>query len=596
MTYFSKGLPSVGHLAGQRNIGRIILRSLLCALLCTTSCTLYSCVGYSPKNQEFESTWSVEDLSEDAQIAYNHLVLSEALDKGDMPTALLAVDELIRLAPSPDLYIQKALLLSQAERPEEAIASMRSGALEYPNDYSMHTILAELLEQDDRHNEALAVLDGCAARYKSMSPAERKEHQHEIDSLRQFGVYILLNSRRFNEAELRLKAIPAREKTATLLYYEIILLRNQGKERLAQAKLSELVKKYPNFTDGWLTLASDMEKKGNYKGAARFYNKALETSPVTEIYLRMLAAQIKAGDTAQAQSQVISSPFSSEVKIQAAIIFMEAQKYKASRAILLTLQNNIFAADDVTMYLGMIAYDTGEHVPECLERLRNISPDARNRARMMHLKALLHIKDNDYPSALKTATALRDEYPDNRDNWSLLAELANASKNYKLSESVSREALEQWPEDLALMYSLAMSLSGQKHNDQAIPILENILRLDESSIMGQNALAYTLALEKRELSRALMLARRALSGDPENASIIDTLAWVHYQIGNYDEAWKNIKMCVAQDIDDAVVWDHYGDIAKAVGDNAAARTGYTRALSLDHDNSSEIRKKLQSLE
>lgn len=595
MTYSSTGLPNEGRLAGQRNFGRIILRSLLCALICATALSLHSCVGHAPQDEGAEGSWSTDTLSEDAQIAYNHLTLGEALDKGDIATALFAVGELIRLGPAPDFYIQEALLLSQDERPEEAIASIRGGALKYPDDYSLHTIWAELLEQAGRHDQALAVLDGYAARYASMSRAERKEHQHEIDSIRQFGVYILLNNRRFDEAGARLKAVPPRENTPTLLYYEIVLLRNQGKERLAQSKLYELVKNYPNFTDGWLTLASDMEKRSDYKSAARFYNKALETSPVTEIYLRMLSAQIKAGEAARAQSQVIASPFSSEVKIQAAIIFMEAKEYKASRAILLTLQHNLFAADDVALYLGMIAYDTGENVEECLERLRHISPDARNRARMMHLKALLHIRANDYPSALETATALRDEYPENRDHWSLLAELANVSKNYKISESVSREALEQWPEDIPIMYSLAISLSGQKRNAEAIPILEDILLMDEDSITGLNALAYTLAEEKRELSRALTLARRALSGDPENPSIIDTLAWVYYQMGNYGEAWKNIKMCVAQGVEDAVVWDHYGDIALAVGDKASARTGYTRALELKPDNSGEIRKKLQNL-
>lgn len=594
MIYSQNGRFSQRPLADGTKIQRVIFRLFLCALL-AAALLVHGCTGVTPDDDEPKGGTTVEELSPESQIAYNHLILGEALEKGDTATALSALDRLLELAPAPELYMQAALLLEQDRQRDKAISVIEEGALEYPYDYALHIVWAELLEQSGNSPRALGVLSDYEKSFASLPATERRERINELNGVRQFTVYILLNSRRFDEAEAYIKRVPQSQISPTLLFYEIVLLRNQGQQRLATAKLYDLVKNYPDFTDAWLTLASDMEKSGNYKSAVRFYNKALEISPVTEIYLRMLGAQIKSGDVAGAQNQVISAPFSSEVKIQAALLFMDAKEYKAARAILLTLQSDFFAADDVALYLGMISYDTGENVEESLDRLQDISPDAANRARMVYLKALLHIRDDDYPAALETAQSLRDEYPENKDHWAFLAELANVSKKYKLGESVSREALEQWPEEVPIMYSLAMSLSSQKKNAEAIQVLEDILLLDEKHTMTLNALAYTLAEEKRDLPKALELARKALSSDPENSSILDTVAWVHYQMGSYPEAWSNIKLCVSKGIQDAVIWDHYGDIAKALGYKKSARNGYTKALELKPENSAGIRKKLNNI-
>ena len=190
---------------------------------------------------------------------------------------------------------------------------------------------------------------------------------------------------------------------------------------------------------------------------------------------------------------------------------------------------------------------------------------------------------------------LRDEYPDDKNYWSFLADRANSRKQYPLAEQVSREGLEQWPDEVPLLYALAMSLSFQNRNPEAIPVLENILLLDENFVMALNALGYILAEEKRDLERALDLVNKALKQRPDDVNILDSLAWVYYQMRNYQEAWRIIKKCVATDVGEATIWEHYGDIALAVHNKSEASRGYAKALELDADNSTEIRNKLERL-
>lgn len=51
-----------------------------------------------------------------------------------------------------------------------------------------------------------------------------------------------------------------------------------------------------------------------------------------------------------------------------------------------------------------------------------------------------------------------------------------------------------------------------------------------------NAVAWTLVEQNRELDRALVLAERALNGEPESAAIIDTVATIHWMKGDRKKA------------------------------------------------------------
>jgi tetratricopeptide (TPR) repeat protein len=566
-------------------------RLILCCFLLPLLFLQPSCLPSSPNLEESAN----HILTPEGLFAHKYLVLHEAANNGDTETVSEMIRDLLALDPSPEIYAQTATLLERNNQTDKALEIARQGAGLHPDEYDLHMLLAELLEQRGAIDEALKVLQKYAAHYESMSGDERLDKLKEFTGMRQYIAYLLLERQRTAEAAAYIAAIPRAERSPFILFYEILILRRQKQDAQASAKLRELVRIYPDFTDGWLTLAADMEKKGDYKTAAFFYQKALENSPLGDIYLFMIAAVLKAGDTDAALRKVLETSFNSEIKLRAALLFMTEKKYPEARLILLSLEGEPYLVDDVNLYLGMIAYDSGTDMPEALERLRDISPDAPNRARMLHLKTLLHIRLDDYPAALETARNMRDDYPDVKDNWAFLAELANASKDYTLAENVSREGLEQWPDEIPLLYSLALSLSFQNKNAEAISFLEEILLLDDNHMVTLNTLGYILAEEKRDLERALLLVKKALEQQPDNVHILDSLAWVYYQMDNYHEAWRVIKKCEEKGIDDAVIWDHYGDIALALNNKKDALHGYAKALTLKPDNSIEIRTKLEGL-
>jgi tetratricopeptide (TPR) repeat protein len=81
----------------------------------------------------------------------------------------------------------------------------------------------------------------------------------------------------------------------------------------------------------------------------------------------------------------------------------------------------------------------------------------------------------------------------------------------------------------------------------------------------------------------LELIERALEISPENGAYIDSYAWVHFKLGNHDLALTELKKAVDLLNDDAVIYEHLGDVYKALGNLEEAERSYMRSLEIDPD-------------
>ena len=114
-----------------------------------------------------------------------------------------------------------------------------------------------------------------------------------------------------------------------------------------------------------------------------------------------------------------------------------------------------------------------------------------------------------------------------------------------------------------------------------------------------NSLGYIFADHDYRLPEALEYIRKAVELDPENGAIADSYAWVLFKLKRYEEAKKEILRAVellGEDAD-ATITDHAGDIFFALGDKAAAREYWDKAMKLDGDvDYDAIERKLASVQ
>ena len=109
---------------------------------------------------------------------------------------------------------------------------------------------------------------------------------------------------------------------------------------------------------------------------------------------------------------------------------------------------------------------------------------------------------------------------------------------------------------------------------------------DSSSVAGRrtsSARRYTLADHKRELPRAEQLIRSALAAEPDNPALLDSLGWVLYQRGQYDEAQKALEKAIALSPGEPVILEHLGDVYAKEHDGGRALGAYQKALAAKAD-------------
>ncbi|KQI71748.1 hypothetical protein AN191_11870 [Loktanella sp. 5RATIMAR09] len=119
------------------------------------------------------------------------------------------------------------------------------------------------------------------------------------------------------------------------------------------------------------------------------------------------------------------------------------------------------------------------------------------------------------------------------------------------------------------------------------------LRPDHPQVL--NYLGYSLVERGEKLDEALEMIETAAAERPDNGAIVDSLGWVYFQLGRYEEAVFHLERAASLEPVDPVINDHLGDAFWAVGRETEARFQWHRALSFDPeaDEALRIRDKLK---
>ena len=93
-----------------------------------------------------------------------------------------------------------------------------------------------------------------------------------------------------------------------------------------------------------------------------------------------------------------------------------------------------------------------------------------------------------------------------------------------------------------------------------------------------NNYAYYLSLKKSKLRKALRMSARSIELEPDNATYLDTYAWILYLLGRPAEAKPYFKHAMIYGgKESAVVLEHYAAVLEALGEEDVA--SYYRSLS-----------------
>jgi Flp pilus assembly protein TadD len=110
-----------------------------------------------------------------------------------------------------------------------------------------------------------------------------------------------------------------------------------------------------------------------------------------------------------------------------------------------------------------------------------------------------------------------------------------------------------------------------------------------------NYLGYSLVEKRLNLEEAQIMIETALATQPNNGAIADSLGWVFYRLGKFQDAVAPMEKAVQLEANDPVINDHLGDVYWMVDRKREAEFQWRRAISFQPDEGdlARIRRKLE---
>ncbi len=204
---------------------------------------------------------------------------------------------------------------------------------------------------------------------------------------------------------------------------------------------------------------------------------------------------------------------------------------------------------------------------------------------------VVNVMDENYPKAIEAAKKALEYNPENMDLYRYIAPLYYQMKEYD-------KAIATYDDALAMVDSvkdneLYSDLLGGRGDVlvemgdtiAAYQLYDDALRICPGNTGVMNNYAYFLSLSDKNLDKAESMAAKAVNANPNNATFIDTYAWVYFKKKNYDMALFYIKSAISNaDDPSSDILEHYGDILYMTGDKDEAVKQWEKALELSPDS------------
>ena len=211
----------------------------------------------------------------------------------------------------------------------------------------------------------------------------------------------------------------------------------------------------------------------------------------------------------------------------------------------------------------------------------------------LHLAELLLGPLRDADRAVKLLTEARRRFPGAPEIVYYLAIAQREARQSQQAVATFEEALHeaQLDEDDDVInakfyfnYGAAAEQAGLY--EKAADLLRKSIALDPAnSAEAYNYIGYMWADHNMNLDEAEAMIKRALESQPNNASYLDSLGWVEFRKGKFDQALTDLlRAAKTVERDDPVVFEHIGDTYLKLNRGPEALDAWQKALALDPKN------------
>ena len=461
----------------------------------------------------------------------------------DQDTSIKAASLWLRLAPrSPDPAQALGALLLRANRLDESAAHLGRAILLHSEGIEAGYVrITNLLAREKDRRGAMTVMKKLAAAAGQNGQAALPARFAAAELASRFGD---LKAARDALDGMRLD-YPDDERVAEYLARVL-----QGQKQIAEARnlLEDFIGRHPDAALARMSYGRLLVGEQRYTQAAAEFRVLLEQNPdgsAARYALAIVLMQLDDFDGARVEFQ--------------GLLVRGQRRYAAS------------------YYLGQLAEQAGDNETAIVAYQRvdrgEFALSAQIRA------AVLVARQGQMDSARAKLQSLRRKYRSELVRlYRTEADLLVHAEDLEGALAVYDRALLEKSKNTDLLYGRAMVAARADRVSEIERDLRDILSREPNNADALNALGYTLADKTDRYQEALALIERAIKLKPEDHYIIDSLGWVLFRLGRYEESATQLRKAFAIRPDTEVA-AHLSEVLLTMGNRDEARDVLNKALT-----------------
>lgn len=238
--------------------------------------------------------------------------------------------------------------------------------------------------------------------------------------------------------------------------------------------------------------------------------------------------------------------------------------------------------DQAYLYLAQIAEDAKDW-PRALDWLSKVD-DGNDAATARIRRALILARQGKLDVARQELHAMPATSPAMAIQLTLAeAQMLRDAEQNDAAFELLTSAIEKTPNNPDLLYDYGMTAEKLGRYDVLESAMRTVMRLNPNNAQAYNALGYTLADRNERLDEAKELIEKAVMLAPDDASILDSLGWVQYRLGNNGEAIQHLERAYKLR-GDAEIAVHLGEVLWVSGRQAEAERTWKEASVKEPQN------------
>lgn len=489
-------------------------------------------------------------------------------------------------ASSPVLY-ELAMFQLQRNRPEKAVEMLKSAVAHSDDNFTYRMTLAGLYRNLGMYGEASDSYEELVKRY----PDKSELNYYLADALTQEG-----------EIGAAIDAYNVLESTMgmneTLSLQKFKLYQTLKQPDKAFEEIEKLANKYPMNARYRLLMGDLHLENEETEKALACYQQAHEIDPDDPRYIVSMANYYdQTGDKEAAEQEIRDALVNEKLDVETKVGILSRyvqrlqqtqQGIENANSLFQTLLDQHPEDTELKLMYGslLMAQQKEEEAKFQFQLVTEMEPS--NEGAWQQLLNI-SLKGEDIPEVIRICTRCKELFPEAPEYYFYLGIGYYMQEKYQESLDTYYAGLKMIPEGNGVVKSNFYGQIGDLYYqmekmDEAYKAYDEALKYNENNAPVLNNYSYFLTLDKKDLKKAERMAAQCIKLEPDNATYLDTYAWVFFVQGNYTLAKIYIENALSKDkTNSAELVDHYGDILYMSGEKDKALEQWKKAKEMGKD-------------